>query len=1434
MERLLSSLRHCWVICIALVLCISAVISSPAQTLTTLASFNGANGAYPYFLMTLVQGNDGNFYGTTYAGGASNAGTVFKITPAGTLTTLYSFCAQSDCTDGAYPFGGLVQGTDGNFYGTTYEGGANDAGTLFKITPAGTLTTLYSFCAQSGCTDGEFPIDKLVQGTDGNFYGTTYAGGTNSVGTVFQFIPNQSGNGGTLNTLYSFCSQSGCTDGELPLAGLVQASDGNFYGTTYEGGGTNNAGTVFKITPTGTLTPLYSFCSLTDCSDGEAPYAGLVQASDGDLYGTTSEGGANAGGTLFKITPTGTLTPLYSFCSQTGCTDGEFPVSRVVQATDGNFYGTTVVGGITDAGTVFQFILNQQGNGGTLNSLYSFCSQSGCPDGEEPFGGVVQATNGTFYGTTYAGGSSGEGTVFSLSLTTNNNYTLTVSTSGSGTVTSSDGFINCPGTCSHTYAAGTPVTLSANPASGYTFAGWGGACSGTGSCNVTMTQNLLVTATFSQVSYFLTVATTGRGTVTSTDGNINCPGVCGYGYPVDAPVTLNATPAQGWTFAGWGGACSGNGPCNLTMTQNLSVTATFTQNANNFTLTVAISGAGTVMSTDGNINCPGTCSFTYPNNTQVTLNATATQGGTFTGWSGPCSGTGSCMVTVTQNNTSVTASFSLPQQEMLMHSFGGNGGQTPLGSLISDSSGNFYGTTSMAGMNGKGTVFEVSATGTETVLHSFGSGSDGQNPEGNLVFDSAGNLYGTTSAGGTNGTGTVFELSPNGTETVLYSFGSGADGQNPYSGLIFDGSGNFYGTTVNGGTFGGGTAFELSPNGAGGWTETVLYSFGNGSSDGKNPYSALVFDSSGNLYGTTNNGGASGFGTVFELLPSASPNRCCREMPIYSFGSGSDGANPFAGLTFDTSGNLYGTTNGGGTNGMGTAFELSPDGSGGYSETVLYAFGNGSSDGQSPYGGLVLDNSGNLYGTTQNGGLYSGGTVFELVPNALSNRCCREIQVYSFGNGMDGKNPHGGLIFTPSGNLYGTTANGGSQGAGTTFAIMPGLSPVQFVTATPCRVVDTRQANGTFGGPAISGNTTRSFPLAQSGNPCNIPSNVIAYSLNVTVVPEHPLGYLTIWPTGQAQPTVSTLNSPDGRVKANAAIVPAGTPAGSVSVYVTDTTNVILDIDGYFTSPGSQTLQFYPLTPCRVVDTRGDLNLPQGLGPPSFGTGEMRKLPIPSSACFQGLPNTPVAYSFNVTVAPSPPGQTLNYLTIWPSDQQQPYVSTLNNPTATVVANAAIVPAATTSGEVGDVRVYTYNSTDVIIDTNGYFAAAESGGYSFYPVAPCRAYDSRNNNGQPFTSERTVPIAASPCAPPGNAAAYVFNATVVPSGSLGYLTLWADGETQPVVSTLNAYDGFITSNLAIVPNMDGSTDAFAAPGYPPGPGSGYTQLILDISGYFAP
>ncbi|MGC9948095.1 MAG: choice-of-anchor tandem repeat GloVer-containing protein [Bryobacteraceae bacterium] len=383
------------------VLCATTAIGLPAQTFTTLISLDGTNGASPY-AMSLIQATNGDFYGTTLSGGAYGGGTVFKITPSGTLTTLHSFCAQSGCTDGDEPYQGLVQATNGNFYGTTLGGGAYGNGTVFKITPSGTLTTLHGFDG----TDGSLPLSILVQATNQNFYGTACSGGANNAGTVFEITP-----AGTLTTLHSFDG----TDGSCPDAGLVKATNENFYGTTLSGGA-YGYGTVFKITPSGTLTTLHSFCALSGCPDGYGHYNVLIQATNGNLYGTTAGGGAGGvswcddgggegWGTVFEITPSGTLTTLHTFDG----TDGSVPDAGLVQATNGNFYGTTACGGANNAGTVFEITL-----GGTLTTLHSFEGPS--PEGAGANGGLAQATNGSFYGTTTAGGANNDGTVFRLSV----------------------------------------------------------------------------------------------------------------------------------------------------------------------------------------------------------------------------------------------------------------------------------------------------------------------------------------------------------------------------------------------------------------------------------------------------------------------------------------------------------------------------------------------------------------------------------------------------------------------------------------------------------------------------------------------------------------------------------------------------------------------------------------------------------------------------------------------------------------------------------------------------------------------------------------------------------------------------------------------------------------------------------------------------------
>jgi uncharacterized repeat protein (TIGR03803 family) len=421
----MGNLNWGWKACGAFLLWATAAVALPAQTFNTIYSFDKTDGANPY--APLVQSTNGKLYGTTYAGDYNGCGavcgTVFEITTGGTLTTLYNFCSdiiQGGCADGEYPMSGLVLSTNGKLYGTTYEGGysngeTTEGGTLFDITSAGALATTYSFCPsqENPCPDGNYPAGGLIQGANGKYYGTTVSGGTNNDGTIFEVTA-----GGALTTLHSFAG--GPTDGKFPYAGLVQATNGKLYGTTAAGGAYGD-GTVFEITTGGALTTLHSF----SYSDGDYPAAALVQAANGDLYGTTQyggTGGANgncvaACGTVFQITTSGDLTTLYNFgsdCSGGVCPDGIYPAGALILGTDGNLYGTTEGGGTFNGGTVFKIT-----TGGALTTLHSFSGTG--TDGYFPRAALFQATNGTFYGTTDAGGASnacsgGCGTVFSLGV----------------------------------------------------------------------------------------------------------------------------------------------------------------------------------------------------------------------------------------------------------------------------------------------------------------------------------------------------------------------------------------------------------------------------------------------------------------------------------------------------------------------------------------------------------------------------------------------------------------------------------------------------------------------------------------------------------------------------------------------------------------------------------------------------------------------------------------------------------------------------------------------------------------------------------------------------------------------------------------------------------------------------------------------------------
>ncbi len=459
----------------------------------------------------------------------------------------------------------------------------------------------------------------------------------------------------------------------------------------------------------------------------------------------------------------------------------------------------------------------------------------------------------------------------------------------------------------------------------------------------------------------------------------------------------------------------------------------------------------------------------------------------------------------------------------------------------------------------------------------------------------------------------------------------------------------------------------------------------------------------------------------------------------------------------------------------------------------------------------------------------AGGSISIAVSAAAG---CNWTAASSAGLSITSGNPgtgNGSVSVTLAANNTGATRQLALAIAGQLITLTQLVQPpaLAFFAVPPCRVVDTRSfggLTGAFGPPLVSSGTERDFPLP-SGS-CNLPPSAQAYSLNVSVVPHQSLGFLTVWPTGSPFPTVSTLNSLNGQMVANAAIVPAGT-SGSISVYASDNTDVFIDVNGYFAPPSSQGLEFYPVTPCRVADTRSYGGKSGPFGPPTMTAGEVRDFPVTSSSC--NVPNSAQAYALNMTVSPV---TTLSYLTTWAAGESFPLVSTLNDPNGGLVANAAIVPAGTN----GDIDVFVTDGTDVIIDINGYFAPpGNAGALNLYPLTPCRVADTRSYGGFTGTlgpptmsggSARDFPMLSSACGIPNGAQAYSLNMTVWPSAPVGFLTVWPAGQAFPTVSTLNAPSGQPVANAAIVPaGSSGDIDIYV---------SNTTDLFFDINGYFAP
>ena len=914
---------------------------------------------------------------------------------------IYSF---GQFADGREPASAPLFDAAGNMYGCAVSGGLpgepyfNTNGIVWKLTPAAggtwTETVLYNFGTVAG--DGANPSGSLIFDAAGNLYGTAAAGGANGLGIVFELSPGASAGGAwTEKVLYSF--QGGTTDGASPeRVTLVRDEAGNLYGTTKFGGayGSNSSGgTVFELSPVsgGTWKEklIHSFGSGTD---GAQPVAGVTLDASGNLYGTTLVGGQYAEGTVFEVSPasgsTWTEKVLHSF-DENGV-DGKNPYDPVLLDSRGNLYGTTYGGGANPEflGIIFELSPSASGEW-TEQVLHTF---TGDPDGTAP------VPDGDF---PYGG------------LVSDAAGNLYGATSGGGTAGNGGVFVITPGPGGWTekllYSFGASSSDGHSPAAMLGFDASG---------------NLYGTTLSGGANSFgLYGAVFKIAGVTAAQPKFSpAPGAYAAAQKVTISVATSAASIY-YTLNGSTSPIQYTAPVSVTSSSIItayatsptlprSPSATAGYQIGSVVATPEISPAGGTYTVAQSVTIadadPGATIYYTTNGTVPTTSATK--------YAGPIA------VTATQTIKAVATATGLTESAVASAEY---------------------------------TITPITPP-QEAVLYSFGaSATDGTVPSAGVIFSSAGDLFGTTTDGGANKKGTVFELLPatggGWTEKILYSFGAtGADAASPNAALVFDSKGNLYGTTAQGGTIGMGTVFELSPSASGAWTEKVLWNFGLTITDGEVPEAGLIFDSKGNLYGTTSQGGANttwaagsgGWGTVFELSPTTSGP--WTEKILYAFGylSRTDGYFPTAGVIFDSAGNLYGTTSDGGSgqdlDGGGTVFELSPTTTGPWKQTVLYSFGGGSPNGYSPEGGLVRDAAGNLYGTAHSGGNGFGldGTVFEISPQ--SGGGWSEIVLHSFGAyETDGINPTSTLLFDAKGNLYGTTYAGGANQAGIVYELTP-------------------------------------------------------------------------------------------------------------------------------------------------------------------------------------------------------------------------------------------------------------------------------------------------------------------------------------------------------------------------------------------------------------
>ncbi len=741
---------------IAVFILVTDFAQAQAQSVTTLHSFAipPINANVPQG--SLAQGSDGNLYGTSNSGGRLNRGSVFSITPSGTVTILYSFGATA--ADGDAPTGGLVMGTGGNFYGTTRDGGANGFGTIFVVTPAGNLTTLYNFGGSNSGLDLVNSLTALTASSDGNLYGIA-SSESNTV--LFQMSP-----AGAVTSISTFGSNSG--DGRDPASPVVQDSNGNFYGTTIAGG-TKSEGTVFKVTQTGTYSTIYSFG--TTAGDGEGPGGQVVVDSNGNIYGATSFGGKKSLGSIYKITPTGGFQTLHSFGAITG--DGNTP-SSLIQGSDGALYGTTSAGGAFGNGTAFKITTD-----GVFTTLSSFSAGDGLPNGV-----MLQATDGNFYGTSNNGSA-----VFKLTpagvLTTLADFNQQPDGGfpGSAVIKGSDG--NFYGTT----AGSAQIGLS------------GG---GYGSVFKLSPSGILTT-----LHLFGSTPDDGQyplaALVEGLDGNFygTTSGGGRHGHGTAYKITPSGVETVLYSF----GANTGDGAaprCALVQAPNGKFYGT--------------ASAGGIRSKLGPVEGRGTVFSVTTSGVETTLYRFAgsqTDGrtpvaGLVLGTDGAFYGTAQYGGT---NQQGTIYRIDTAGHYRTLYNFGTNDdGGYPTAAPILGWDGDFYGTTPEA------TIFKVTPTGVFNQLASFESNledSDTTFIQGGLLQGGDGNFYGTTTFGGVgpfSGNGTIFKMTPGGVLTTVYEFGTNPDdGTYPVAGLAEGDDGTFYGTTSTGGVGAGGTIFKWNP-----------------------------------------------------------------------------------------------------------------------------------------------------------------------------------------------------------------------------------------------------------------------------------------------------------------------------------------------------------------------------------------------------------------------------------------------------------------------------------------------------------------------------------------------------------------------------------------------------------------------------------------------